>query len=206
MCGPPTNEKADSCHCSSLWASRGTHLSGVARSRYADRVDRELIDTHPHLADFLPFLDTLNRESARGAVLVACSFLDNQLVKILEAFLRPGRPTGQLLSGFNAPLGTLSSRAAAAYALGLLTEREFSELEQLRKVRNAFAHSVNASFDDEAIVKRCAHLTFAAKPYEGVEVNARGQFTTSAVALIMNLTNRAHYASKQQRQEQTWPY
>lgn len=46
-----------------------------------------------------------------------------------------------LVEGFNAPLGTFSSRIKAAYALGLLTKDQFLDLERLRKIRNEFAHT-----------------------------------------------------------------
>jgi mannitol operon repressor len=41
----------------------------------------------------------------------------------------------------------MSTRTAAAYSLGLIHEREFKELEILRRVRNRFAHGVHVSFD-----------------------------------------------------------
>ncbi|WP_231733257.1 MULTISPECIES: hypothetical protein, partial [unclassified Phenylobacterium] len=39
-----------------------------------------------------------------------------------------------------------------------------------------------------------------------VLVSPVGQFTTSAVALIMNLTNRPHYVAKQRHIVGKWPY
>jgi hypothetical protein len=36
-------------------------------------------DTHPHLREFLAFLEELNRESERGAVLVAATMIDELL-------------------------------------------------------------------------------------------------------------------------------
>lgn len=172
--------------------------------RWVKSPNESVLKTHPHLAEFLPFLDTLNGESARGAVLVAASFLDNLLHRVIQSFLLEGKSQEQLLSGFNAPIGTMSAKIALAAALGLLSERERRECDLLRKIRNKFAHSVHPSFDDEDIKSLCFELTYRAMPYEGVEVDARGSFTSAAVALVSNLTNRPHYVSQGRLQSRKW--
>jgi len=48
---------------------------------------RKLATTHPHLAEFSAFLDDLNRESDRGAVLIACSMIDELLSRSIRADL-----------------------------------------------------------------------------------------------------------------------
>ncbi|MCC7596730.1 transcriptional regulator [Janthinobacterium sp. FW305-129] len=53
----------------------------------------------------------------------------------------PSDATTQLVEGFNAPLGTFSSRIKAAYSIGLITKEQFQDLEILRKIRNEFAHN-----------------------------------------------------------------
>ena len=85
-----------------------------------------LLDTHPNLKEFAPFLDDLNRESERGAVLISVSYLEGQLKEIVSTFLCEGDASERLLEGFNAPLGTLAARAAAAAALGLITSSSSS--------------------------------------------------------------------------------
>ena len=52
---------------------------------------RHLLDTHPNLKEFAPFLDDLNKESERGAVLISVSYLERQLKEIVSAFLWRGR-------------------------------------------------------------------------------------------------------------------
>lgn len=174
----------------------------MPRSSFPD----DFLAINPHLKAFVPFIEALNAESARGVVLISCSYLDAQLEEILGAFLRDGKESARLLSGFNAPLGTFSARITSAFALGLITKREFDECETLRKIRNDFAHKVDASFDDKRVVDRCAKLTYAARPYDEVTVNMRERFTTAAVALILNLTNRPHHVKSQRRGDAAWPY
>ena len=165
-----------------------------------------LLDTHPHLKEFNPFLDDLNKESARGAVLIAVSYLEGQLKSIIAAYLSPGRAAEILLDDVNGPLGTFGARSHAAAALGLITDREYQELKRLGKIRNEFAHRHRATFSDRTIIDRCRNLTFSAKDYGDVVVDARGQFISAAVALILNLTNRPHYVAEKRPTFKAWPY
>lgn len=155
--------------------------------------------THPHLTEFAAFLPELNKETDRGMVLIATSFIDELTRRTLRAFFIESEINSSLIEGFNAPLGSFATRSAAAYALGLISERELKEIDSLRKVRNQFAHHVHVSFEDQRIQDLCKNLTMAANDYGSVTVDARGRFSTSAVALILNLTNRPHYVSKQRR-------
>src|ERR1043166_1736400 len=86
------------------------------------------------------FLSVFNKESDRGAPLVAASMLDERLREILTAFFVESKVSEDLLSGFDAPLGTFAARTAAAYAVGLLQENEFKEITLIRKIRNEFGH------------------------------------------------------------------
>jgi len=165
---------------------------------------RPLEETHPHLMGFVEFLGEFNKETARGAALAAGAFLDDLLGAIINAFLVLNDSRRKLTDGFNAPLGTLSARIAACHAMGLISDGEARECELVRKVRNEFAHKVKMSFDDEKVRGLCSLMTMSAKSYPGVNVDARGQFTTAAVALILDLTNRPHYVSQQALKYQNW--
>jgi mannitol operon repressor len=168
------------------------------------RVGKPLLETHPHLKDFLPFLDVLNSESPRGAVLVAASHLEILLHQIISSFLAEGSAAEKLLEGFNAPLGSFSAKIAAADALGLLHAAEHRDAEIIRKIRNQFAHEVHMTFEDQKVSSLCKQLIYSAKPYGDVAVDARGLFTSAAVLLTLNLTNRAHYVSKHRLKREDW--
>jgi len=164
----------------------------------------------PHLKEFFPFLEALNKESARGRALISAGFLEEQLKRILLAFMLEGAKADELIEGANAPLGTFSARTTACHVLGLITDNERDDLNLIRRIRNDFAHQVHTSFQTESIVSRCDQLKFKAKNYKKVDgtpvdVEADGQFTTAAVGLILTLTNRAHYVAQQRRTSQTWP-
>ena len=94
---------------------------------------------------------------------------------------------------------------AAAEAMGLISTDEFHDLQRIRKVRNEFAHNHRAAFSGPDSARLCSALTHSAKDYADVVVDPRGQFTTAAVALILNFTNRPHYVSKRRLTRRTWP-
>ena len=165
---------------------------------------KPLSETHPHLSGFMDFLEDFNRETERGAALAAAAMIDDQLGKTIEAFLIPNKGSQALLDGFNAPLGSFAARIVAAYGTGLISDREYLECQLIRKVRNEFAHQIKVSFATEKVVSLCARLTMAAKPYADVTVGTRGQFTTAAVSLILNLTNRPHYVGQRRLQAVEW--
>ena len=168
-----------------------------------DRVPFQV--SHPHLKEFVGFLPELNKESDRGRVLITCSYLDDLMRRILLAFLIDRDSSLRLVEGFNAPLGTFSTRTTTAFALGLITEREFKECDTLRRVRNRFAHDMQASFDAQDISDLCRNLTMSAQDYDAVVVDVRGRYTTAAVALILGLVNRPVYVARTRRQPEDWP-
>ncbi|MGM4892315.1 MltR family transcriptional regulator [Tardiphaga sp. 839_C3_N1_4] len=99
-------------------------------------------------------LDTLDD---RGLVLSLAAFAEGALGNLIGAFLIPGDAAKQLLEGFNAPLGTFSARIKMAFSLGLITASQHADLDRLRKIRNAFAHSWEPlSFADQTVA---AHIT-----------------------------------------------
>jgi DNA-binding MltR family transcriptional regulator len=59
----------------------------------------------------------------------------------------------------NGPLASMSSRIRLARALGLISNEIREELDNIREIRNAFAHSVvPIKFDNPAVTNVCARL------------------------------------------------
>jgi mannitol operon repressor len=159
-----------------------------------------------HLADFRRVLAEINAESPRGRVMVATAMIDDLLGRTIAARLVDAPEVGKLLEGFNAPLGSFSARVVAAYGLGVISKREFDDLQIIRKIRNDFAHRTGVSFADDSIKDRAMLLTMAAQDYGEVVVNAEGRFTSAAVALVLNLTNRPHYVAQKRLAHEPWRY
>ena len=163
-----------------------------------------LEETHPHLTEFLAFLPEVSKESDRGVVLICCSFVDELLRRTLAAFFIESEGRRAMLEGFNATLGTFSSRIAACYTLGLISVAEYKECEIFRRVRNRFAHEIHISVEDQTLADLSKNLSFAAPDYGDVVVTVRGRFTSAGAALILSLVNRPHYVSVKRRQYSEW--
>lgn len=119
------------------------HQSGLFGS------ERSREDT---MDDYNSLLATLEHLDERGLVLTLAAFAEECLGVLLGAFMVRNKAAEKLLEGFNAPLGTLSARTQASFALGLITVEQYGDLERLRKIRNEFAHSWRPmSLDDQKL-------------------------------------------------------
>jgi hypothetical protein len=95
-------------------------------------------------------------ESDRGLVLFLAAQMDVYLRDVLESFLVEHKSVTELFEGPYAPLGSLSAKTKAAFVLGLITREQAARVDAVRKVRNVFAHEIDASFDSEEVKKLCA--------------------------------------------------
>lgn len=145
------------------------------------------------------FLDSFYKETDRGSAMMAGAVIDDVLKEIIENFLIESKESQQLLDGFNAPLGTFSSRALAAYSLGLIEDYEFKEIEIIRKIRNQFGHTWNeTTFASPKIKKEIEKFPFQEK-------NTRSTFNQAVANLLGELLWRAIYAKRERRATKIWP-
>jgi len=165
---------------------------------------------NPHLMDFVDFLPLLNKESDRGRALISSGILEEQLRKVLIAFMADVPIVKSMTKGPTAPFGSFSARINGAFALGLLSDHEFRDLHLVRSIRNEFAHNVHMSFDKENIKAMCEKFELKAHDYtdgqgKDVMVGPVSQFATAVVSLVLKLTNRPHYVGKERRTVHQWP-
>lgn len=164
----------------------------------------ELLKQYPNLKDFLPYLDGLNKESPRGRVLISTGYLEQMLEDILRAFMLDQPSVDDLFAGGSAPLSSFSARAKVCYTLGLISGDEYDDIDEIRRIRNKFAHEMHASFDDQSIKSRCDNLRHKAQDKDDMKFDALMQFTTAASGLLLNLVNRATYVAEQRRSYGNW--
>jgi len=152
-----------------------------------------------------PFAD-LNKLNAnlaglddRGLVLSLAAFLEYSLGKALSIFLLDNKASKDLIEGFNAPLGTFSSRIKACFSLGLINEKQYKDLEILRKVRNKFSHSwENMSLEDEDISRQISHLNFSRIDFEYPKNNyERIKKSISSLLIELNIITKGIGDGKQ---------
>ncbi|NJS13952.1 MAG: hypothetical protein HC788_04210 [Sphingopyxis sp.] len=77
---------------------------------------------------------------------------EDKLGGLIEAFLSIHTDTKSLIWIANAPIASFSARIALAHSLGLIGEKEQSELNMLRKILNWFAHDFRRRIDDRDVV------------------------------------------------------
>lgn len=111
-----------------------------------------------NIDDMLQSIDLLETEvnsvSDRSCAIVCAAFLDDFLGKLLMSFLTEESPTqDKRLFDNNGPLSTFSSKIVLSYRLGLISKKEFDNLNLIRKVRNAFAHDVKINSFDNGEIK-----------------------------------------------------
>lgn len=108
---------------------------------------------------FMDYLRELQKETSRGRVIICCVVIGELLGKTLEEYLIDHKDVkGLLKGGVSAPLGTLSARILMAFGLRLIDEKEYKNLQLIRRIRNHFAHNLHASFNDLKVVDLCKQL------------------------------------------------
>jgi len=156
---------------------------------------------------FSKFLNEFQKESDRGASILAASMLDQKLKTILEDFLIECKATKLLLEGFNAPIGTFSSRQHLAFSIGLISEYEYNDCEIVRKIRNEFAHKfeLEFSFVDQKVASLCYNLQ-APTPGDKIEFKdkPRTLFVNGVTLLYLNLLYREEYVKKIKLKRHDW--
>lgn len=158
------------------------------------------------------FLDTASTESDRGRVLVSASLIDEMLEEILRAYLYKSNAANKLFEASTGALSSLSAKTALARSLCLITPEEFSDIELVRRIRNAFAHSVLCTFDDEKnrdwamkLKVGMQHLDSLENGHKSRVDEPRARFTMVTTSLVTSLYNRAHFVSKSAVQARSWP-
>lgn len=147
------------------------------------------------------YINNMHRESDRGAVLSIAAALEDRLKEIILLFLRDSKSSTKLLDGFNAPIGTFSSKILMSHALGLITDKEYKELETLRKLRNKFAHTwENLNFESSDIKTIIFTLPVLGLSSE-MKSNSRARFNNWAGVFLARLLWRDQFAIQDKRTE-----
>lgn len=90
---------------------------------------------------FTSLMHELEAESHRGAIVLAASWLDDQLTQLLKGFLCPPADNARdELLRVSGALGSFSVKIELAYRLGLLRKDVYRSLHIVRRLRNDFAH------------------------------------------------------------------
>jgi mannitol operon repressor len=158
------------------------------------------------------FLHVSTDETDRGRALVAASLIEEMLEEVLRAFLLSNVATKKLFDVANAPLSTLSAKSSASRALGLITAEEFRDIELVRRIRNAFAHSVLCSFEDTKVRDWANALKIGMGYLDALDINhssyvnnPKQRFGMVTASIVSSLYNRAHHVRAQRLEDRDWP-
>ncbi|MGL1040403.1 hypothetical protein ACSTDR_21670, partial [Vibrio vulnificus] len=123
----------------------------------------------------------------------------------LREFFADNKSGKDLISGFNAPLGTFSAKVTAAHALGLIQDNEFREITLIRKIRNEFGHSWRGvSFESDKVAHLVSQLPWCGPPEFEVNSTPRARFNSVIAILLADLMWRSRLVKKEQRVVKLW--
>ena len=110
------------------------------------------------------FVSEIENQTDRGAAIIATAWLEEQLSAVIKLQFKDDASAWKRLFGSSGPMGTLSAKIDIAKLLGVLSDDSYSDMHQIRKIRNEFAHEVMAKdfgslcFDTPHIKDRCLSL------------------------------------------------
>lgn len=107
--------------------------------------------------DLNAFSGPFRAESDRACAVLGAALLDARLESLYNRRLRTLKDE---LLGFSGVLGAFSARIRVAHALAWISEDVYFDLEQIRKIRNEFAHNFDheLSFSNQSISSKCLNL------------------------------------------------
>ena len=119
-------------------------------------------------------IGAFNKESDRGAGILAGSFLEHYLGLYLRS-KTVDEKVAEKLFGAMGPLATFSQRIAVAYAFGFVDKGQYADLEIIRKVRNYFAHHpIEGTFEAAEVRSKILSLsTYGGLPTDYQAPHAR---------------------------------
>jgi mannitol operon repressor len=143
----------------------------------------------------------LTGESDRACALIAGAALSEGLRELLaEAFFELENYE-KLFFEPHALLSDFASRTELSFALGLISSREQSILNIIRRIRNAFAHSVGQfTFDNDLIIKELSKLPdWTGALEQSAYKKPKGFFINLTLASYLQLVSRRDYVKRQKR-------
>lgn len=128
------------------------------------------------------------KEDERGLVLSVAAFAEDLLGRLLLAYLRDSKSSSELVEGFNAPLGSLSSRIKACHAFGIISDEQYHDLEICRKIRNEFAHNWEGCAFTKEKVRDLAVRMHDSRISKEHSLEAKQRFQESVTCVLVELS------------------
>ncbi len=148
-------------------------------------------------------LSFLQKQSDRAMGVIGAADLDEDLGDLLRTFFIDHTEFVDNLLSEHGVLGAFASRIKIAFALGLISEGEYKNLNLIQKIRNRFAHrpGFEVSFETPEIKDRCLELQ-APKEVNGefkLTGSLRNRFMTTCTFLRFAVTHHLERTSHRAR-------
>jgi hypothetical protein len=101
--------------------------------------------------------EELETQTDRGAAIIAAAIVDHFLAGAIEArlILTPDIKDRLFGGEANGPLAHFAAKIDVGFAIGILNDQMWSDLHDVRRIRNKFAHALEpVAFDDSKISGR----------------------------------------------------
>ena len=148
---------------------------------------KDIAERDETFGQFNRLLALTRDEDDRGLVLSMAAFAEDLLGRLLCAYLREGKASADLIEGFNAPLGTFSARNKAAYAVGIVSDHQYADLELARKIRNEFAHNWEGCSFEKQNVRVWAEAMSPSRIIEREAPDPKHKFQQSMACTLVEL-------------------
>jgi hypothetical protein len=154
------------------------------------------IDSLKSLEKSIKLRFELMKESDRGCVLMATSFLDYELEEMFKDYLIGSKKTlDEMLSG-QGSLATFSSRIRLAFSLGLISKRTMDDLNIIRKIRNDCGHNYESISLEEKVIKQRIY-SLKTSIYSGdIKIKSRKIFINNVYMLLGEIQGRKFELTK----------
>jgi DNA-binding MltR family transcriptional regulator len=122
--------------------------------------------------------EILDERNDRSLIILCSSIIDEQLYSILYTYLKKPNKDDDLLKGDN-PLSTFSSRIKMVYRIGIIDNSLREILDNVRKIRNLSAHSVELNITKSPIKEHIFTLKKSIVVRPSFELTAKRFFENS---------------------------
>lgn len=134
-------------------------------------------------------------QNDRAIAIVSGSYFDCLLQWLLERYLLKDKKVVSELFKPLQPLNSFSGKIKISYCLGLISKKEYKDLNQIRDIRNIFAHQVGKiSFDDQPVGDKIVELSIPQNMYvpENIPTSEK-ELKSISITLPKFSSNREKY-------------
>lgn len=126
-------------------------------------IELEQLMSDSRIGDMIQLRELLSEESDRGSVLLAVSYLENELENALRLVLVEDKLCDKVFRGI---LGNFASKINMSYLLGIISKEQMNNINKIKDVRNKFGHSyTKLEFDTDEIKRACLDLRYQYEEY-----------------------------------------